>query len=314
MVRIERLNAIWIATLLVMLFAAQNVAADGLENYRSKRSASGPFVILYHPRIENMAKEVETLLAASAGGIAGELGLETIDTIRVFLVPEEEDYRRLHRLILPEWGVAFSETRQQILGVNTAAVLRSPRPLRVVIRHELSHLLLAQRVGSVRVPLWFMEGLAMLQANEWGFKERWKLAAAVWSDRAPDLGDLVRSFPTRVDDAGIAYSVSFIAVGELLHDRPEDLITLTAFIRDLGDFEEAFEKTFGESTESFAARVHTLLTKKYRTAGGLIRTTPYWLILALLVITVYFVKRFRNARKLKEWERSEASGRGASFD
>lgn len=311
--RIGKLHLIWIVSIVTAVFAAQSTGASGLEDFHSKRSASGPYIILYHPRIEKMADEIEILLVESAEGIAGELGLETIDTIRVFLVPDEDDYRQLHRLVLPEWGVAFSEIRQQILGVNTAAVLQSPRPLRIVIRHELSHLLLAQRVGAVRVPLWFMEGLAILQASEWGFKERWKLAAAVWSGRAPDLEDLVRSFPTRVDDAGLAYSVSFFAVDELLRGRPEDLITLTAFIRDLGDFDEAFQKTFGESTESFAARVHALLSKKYRTTGGLIRTTPYWLILALLFVTAYFIKRFRNARKLKKWERSEASAQDGLF-
>jgi hypothetical protein len=231
--------------------------------------------------------------------------LERIDTVTVYIAGDEETYRRYHDGLVPEWGVAYSRWNGREIGIDAGAVLREPRPLDVVLRHELSHIVLAERVGGASCPRWFVEGLAMLQSSEWTFNDHWGLVRSISRESLPRLDELRGSFPRNAEDAALAYRVSYYAVEELLRDRREDLITLTAFIRDLGDFDESFELTFGESPGVYSDRLHVLMLNRYETAARLIRSIPYWGLLAFLFLVAYAVKLIRTRRRLREWEREE---------
>lgn len=273
--------------------------------YELRRSRDGIFIIHYPARLSRMAGTIEVLLVKSAGDIALEMGHEALDTIDVYIASDERSYRRLHRGMVPEWGSAFSDLAGQVLGINAEAVLRVKRPLKTVVRHELSHLLLAQRVRGVRCPTWFMEGLAMIQSDEWSFNHQWRLVHSVWKKRLPYLDELEGAFPLPAEDASLAYALSYIGVEELFREGHPDLVTFTAAVRELGDFDEAFLSTFGESAEDFSLRLHVLTLRRYRTAGTLLQTAPYWLAVAILFLAAYAVKRFKSRRKLREWERAE---------
>ncbi len=285
---------------------AEAVADGDRGTERTIRSSCGAFIIHYPTRLDAMAETIEEFLCESAGAIASTVGLESIDTITVLIAPDIEGYRHLHGGRLPDWSAAYSDIRLRVLGLNSRAVTRMRRPTRILIRHELSHLLLAQRLGGVRCPAWFLEGLAMMQSGEWGFGDEWRLASRVVKREIPYLEDLEGRFPVDADDAAFAYGISYIAVQELLHERPGDLITFTAFIRELGDFDEAFATTFGETPEHFDGRLHIIVHKRYRNIGTLIQTTPYWPFVALLFVLTYLIRRHRNRRRLCEWERREA--------
>lgn len=282
-------------------------AGSDHDSERTIRSSCGAFVIHYPARLDAMAETIEGFLCESAGAVASTVGLESIDTITVLIAPDIEGYRHLHGGRLPDWSAAYSDIHAQVLGLNSRAVIGMRRPIRILIRHELSHLLLAQRLDGIRCPTWFLEGLAMMQSGEWGFGDEWRLARRVVAKDIPYLEDLEGRFPDDADDAAFAYGISYIAVQELLDERTDDLITLTAFIREFGDFDEAFATTFGESPEHFDGRLHIILYKRYRNAGTLIRTTPYWPLLALLFLLAFLIRRYRNRRRLEEWKRREAN-------
>jgi hypothetical protein len=282
---------------------AHGASGDPGAAERTRRSSCGPFVLTYPARLEAMAGAVEEFLCESTGGIAAELGLESIDTIAVLIAPETSRYRTQHGGRLPDWSAAYSDIRSQVLGIDSRAVVRMRRPIRTVMRHELSHLLFAQRVGGVRCPAWFMEGLAMMQSEEWSFGDQWRFARNAARREIPYLDDLEGRFPDDAEAASFAYGVSYTAVRELLAERAEDLITLTAFVRELGSFDEAFATTFGETLEHFDGRLHVIVRKRYRNIGVMIQTTPYWLPLTLLFLLAAAVKRYRSRRRLAEWER-----------
>jgi hypothetical protein len=248
-----------------------------------------------------MAGRIGDIASVGCGEIARELGLDTFDTITVLLAPDEATYRSFHGDLLPEWSAAFADMRAQTLGINAAAVLRVPRPLTTVVRHELSHLLLAQRLRGARCPRWFAEGLAMFQSGEWTFADQWGLMAAVGGGDLPYLDELAQSFPAGEEAAALAYRISYVAVEELLRGNKASLATVTAFTRDLGDFREAFISTYGETPEGYGVRLRGALIAKYRAPAAVMRSSPYWLGLSLLLIAAYVIKRVRGRRKLREW-------------
>jgi hypothetical protein len=279
--------------------------ATGTENYESRRSAEAPFVFVYPPRLSKMADTVEDILTDSFEEIARAVGLERLDTVTVYIAGDDKTYRRLHGGLVPEWGIAYSRRSGREIGIDAGAVLRTPRPLEIVVRHELSHIVFTERIEGAPCPTWFIEGLAMLQSREWGFDDQWGLISSVWKKRLPSIEDLEGRFPRGNEDATLAYRVSYYAVDELLRRRPEDLVTLTSFIRDLGDFDQAFLLTFGESPLEYSARLHVHIVNKYATAAVLMRSMPYWGVLSVFVILAYLLKRMRARRKLEEWESME---------
>ena len=300
-----------VAALASWLALAPRAAAaeDVLKGYQVLKSSDSTFIVLYPPHLERMAREIEKLIEESERGIARELGLERISTIRVILASDTKTYRILHQGKVPEWGIAFSSLEDQVLGINVDLVVRNPRPFSTVVRHELSHLLLSQRVEGARVPTWFMEGLAMRQSGEWGFSDEWRFMTMAARRSMPYLEELRGSFPPSADEAALDYGLSYLAVDELLRDRPGALMTLTAFIRDTRDFESAFKSTFGISTYDFAGKLYVEIDRRYKVPGTILNATPYWLALALLFVAVYVAKRVRTRRKLERWEEEEARER-----
>ena len=298
--------AVFCCGVAVTLISQRAFPADAPDAYRLLQSKSGSFDIYYPPHLLRMAEEIEGLLEDSAAEIARELGVERIAPIRVYCASGEAAYRALHGSGIPEWSAAFSDLNTQVLGINVDLVLRSPRPLTIVVRHELSHLLFAQRVGPVPVPTWFLEGLAMKQAHEWSFADEWHLMTMAGRRDLPYLEELSGPFPGPAEKASLSYGLSYLAVDELLRERPDALMTLTAFVRDTGDFNGAFLSTFGQTTYDFASRMYVSVSRRYRTPGVILNATPYWLGLALLFVTVFIIKRVRTRRTLERWEADEA--------
>ena len=125
--------------------------------YDSLSTSVRPFMIFYPGKYQKIAEKIKVILENSSGKIAADLGLSKFDTIRVYIAGNKKDYSVLHRGMLPEWSGACSDLTNMRLCINTEAALRSQRPLRIVIRHELSHLLFAQRVRGARCPTWFLK-------------------------------------------------------------------------------------------------------------------------------------------------------------
>jgi len=297
------------AILFSMLFSMSRTVW-GREQFETMRASGAPFIIVFPPHLRRMAERVSRILDQSYWEIAGDVGLERMDTVTIYIAGDREAYRRYHEGLVPEWGVAYSRWHGREMGIDAGAVLSEPRPLEVVIRHELSHIVLAERIGGVPCPRWFIEGLAMIQSSEWTFEDQWGLVRSVGRKSLPSLEELKGPFPRNAGDATLAYRVSYYAVEELLGDRQGELVTLTAFIRDLGNFDEPFILTFGESPGDYSVRLHVLMLNRYETAARLIGYIPYWGMLSLLCVIAYTVKRIRTWRRLREWERAEEGVKG----
>ena len=143
----------------------------------------------------------------------------------------------------------------------------------------------------------------MVQSREWTLSDQWNFLLAVWQKNCPFLEDLNYSFPS--GNRKIAYMLSYFAVRELLSERRDDLITLTAFTRDLGKFRRAFFLTFGETVEDFSIRIDVIIKDKYRNVLFLAASAPFWSAMVMLFIAAYLFKRHRTRKKLREWEERE---------
>ena len=299
------------ALLLSFLFPAGPAASydrkfvEGLDGYYARSAECGTYIIYYAEGGERLSAEIDKITCRSVGEIAAEIGLETILPVAFVIAPDTPSFRHLHGGRLPEWGEAFGDSRRMIIGIDASRVLLSGRPLETVVRHELSHVLLAQRTAGAHCPTWFVEGIAMRQSREWTLRDQWHLALTVWREDMPSLEDLRGRFPKSAAKAAMAYRVSYAAVNVLLAGGERDMITFTAFLRDSGDFEKAFTLTFGETAGEFSGRFAATMRSRYRKTALFLSISPYGLSFSVLFLLADFIKRSRSRRKIEQWERED---------
>jgi hypothetical protein len=270
---------------------ADTIAVDGY-----------PVTIEYEQGQRKVADKIAEICRDQLPRLASELGLADVQPFRVFLIGDMEAFESAQGIRLPAWGVAFAFMDNQIMLVDVRRATKTWDGLDHIIPHELSHLLVAQRVSGVPMPLWFLEGLALWQAREWSLSENWRLMEAVWANRAPTLVQIHDAMPAAESRARDAYRVAYTAITARFNG---DLDALPAFLDEVvstGDFSEAFESYWNESEIQYSLRFAGDLDHKYKSRLLLFQAGPLFSVVAVLFVLIYIWVRVRSQRKLKHME------------
>ncbi|HEX5131159.1 MAG TPA: hypothetical protein VFX92_01585, partial [Candidatus Krumholzibacteria bacterium] len=205
---------------------------------------------------------------------------------------------------MPRWGVAFAVLEDQRILVDVNKATRSFNSLEEVVPHELSHLLLFQKVPRVRFPIWFLEGLAQWQAREWSVVDGWQLANSVWSGTAPRLRDMTYTYPLEEERAQAAYRVSYAAFTELFADggfqRLPEFLSVVAAQKN---FDAAFLDFWGFPAGDYGTYFQDDLERRYHAKLLAIQSGPAFGLVALLFIAViirYAIRRHKKFEQLEE--------------
>ncbi len=241
------------------------------------------------------------------------LGRVDLGPIRLVIVPNDEEFRRLAGGRVPDWGagLAFPQSGAIVLRADDDAIQQT-------LRHEMAHLALHRMVEG-RVPLWFDEGYAGWAAGEFGRLDGWGLNVVVIRRRVPSFGELNAALRGSSFTAGTAYALATTAVLELARRNPSrTLEPLFDRLRRGYGFEAAVTATTGHTPDGFelvwqksVRRRYGLLT--WLTAGGM------WLVLAGVVLVAHLNRRRRDRPRraaldhgwdISEWQRGTDSPGG----
>jgi hypothetical protein len=276
-----------------------------------------PVTVEYLPGSEKVADKVAAICRGGIPEIAAELGLASVDAFRIILITDMRVFQAQQGIRLPSWGVAFALMDSQVMLVDVQRATSAWNTLEKVIPHELSHLLVAQRVGDVRMPTWFVEGLAVWQAREWSLLENWRLMEAVWAKRAPLLGQITGSLPAAEGRARDAYRVAYTAFTERFDGEMDMLPLFLGSVVDEGSFSAAFERFWSENEYLYYERFDRELYRKYRSKLLFFQTGPLFSAVAVLFLFVFLRIKWKNRRTLKRLEQSERNltpGRWERYD
>jgi hypothetical protein len=299
-----RARAVLLTLLFCLLVPVSLVAEDTAE--RVTTVDHYPLTIHYVERDRKVAEEVVSIAEETLPRLTEEIRLDQVAPIRVFLIADMEAFTRTQPLRLPRWGVAFALMENQVMLVDVRRATEAWDTLPRVIRHELSHLLLAQRLGGVGTPTWFVEGLAMWQAREWSPLETWRLMEAVWGRRAPDLRQIQTSLPYDEASARDAYRVAYAGFTERFDGETERLPAFLEEVARSGDFSAAFERFWRETEHDYAVRFAGILENRYHSRLLLFQSGPLLTIAAVLFVLVILRTWVRNRRKLKSLDDHDA--------
>ena len=119
-----------------------------------------------------------------------------------------------------------------------------------VIVHEITHLILAEAMGSRRtlLPKWLNEGLAMYYQNN---GNSWKKESKNFVTRTQIMTlNKMNSLPGKASDVGLFYRKSESIVGYLISKYGVEKIgVLIKYLKTQGDFGSNFYKTYGISID-----------------------------------------------------------------
>lgn len=302
---------VWIKRVVALTFAAAVFA--GIQTFLHAEPPGTKHLVLdrygvaieYRAEDEKVAAKVASICEKTLPMLSGELGLDVVQPFSVFLIPDIKAYEERMRLGLPQWGIAFAFSENRIMLVDVKRATDAWNSLEKVIPHELSHLLLAQRTGGVRMPLWFVEGLARWQAGEWSVLDSWRLMESVWSNQAIAIDRIVSAMPAEENRARDAYRVSYAAFQERFGKRMELLPGFLDEVVREGDFGKAFEGYWKESETQYYARFTEHLESKYGSRLMFFQTGPLFTFISVLFLLVILAKWLKSRRKLRRMEEGE---------
>jgi hypothetical protein len=300
-----------IATIICLLVMTLIATAQAQPSTRTLAVDGHPITIEYVAGNEKVADKIAAICAAEIPRLASEIGLTHVAPFHIYLIGDMDGFQRAQGIRLPSWGVAFALMDNQLMLVDVVRATKTWDGLDHIIPHELSHLLVAQRIDGVLLPLWFVEGLALWQAREWSLAENWRLMEAVWGNRAPMLAHIHTAMPAGEQAARDAYRVSYTAITERFGKSLEGVPAFLDEVVRVGDFTEAFVSFFGESEFQYSSRFAAALDRKYKSRLLLFQAGPLFSVVAVLFVFVYIRIRIRSHQKMKRFEQIE---RGLSAD
>ncbi|CAN5817240.1 hypothetical protein BH20GEM1_BH20GEM1_02030 [soil metagenome] len=263
---------------------------------------------------------IVALLAERGGGfVPAPVALLDLppDTFDVVIAPTDASFREMTGGRVPDWGlaVAFPALRR--------IVMRSPRITGgvdvdpgVVLRHEMGHLYLGAVLedGGERLPRWFNEGFAALYAEEWRWVDPYRLAWARISGVMAPLRDLHETIPQTADPS-VAYTQSMAAV-RALERRGGDpaLGHLLSRMREGATFDQALRETYGLTLDEFYGEWESELGRQYGWTVALTGQEGLWIVLAVLVLVFYGLRRRAVSREIARRIRREDRALGPPED
>lgn len=266
-----------------------------------------PAFIRAESGLDRVADRVAELWPEAARSVAAGVELREPAPVEVVLL-SGDTFRGWARGLLPEWGVGYASWPAGPIAIDVDGVLRGKKTLDEVLRHEISHVYLGQRLEGVRPPRWFVEGVAQAQSGEWRFGDTLGLVQAASTGSLPPLARLGSSFPQGGRAADLAYRVSLQAVLDL-DGRLADQGGWRALVSrssETGRFDVAFEEMVGMRLVEYDAELVGKLRGRYGWIAAVASATTLFSAMTVVFLIGAARSWLRKRRRLREMEEEEA--------
>lgn len=218
----------------------------------------------------------------------------------IALAPDDRRFREWIGPGAPEWGAAVAFPDQHRIVMQGSGAGSDAGPPLQVLRHELAHLALNERLGDLP-PRWFDEGYASVAAGEWGRDEAMRTMLALVIRGVPPLDSLDAYFYAGSGRAEQGYALAHRAVAELAALDPERGLTLFfEYWRETRSMDQAVRRAYGLTLADFEKHWQRRTRRRY---GGLALVTDLSIggvLVGLVLLPLYVARRRRYRRRLEQ--------------
>lgn len=204
--------------------------------------------------------------------------------------------------------VAYAVPQRKLMVIDYTKMNTAPFSLGTIMKHELCHLFLHNRVKNGRLPRWLDEGISQLASD--GIAEIMMsrkgsiLDKAVLSNKLLSMKRLSQSFPRDKESLLLAYEESKSFVEFINHEfGRERILDLLGHLREGSEIDGAVLKSFSIPFDELERRWHTHLRKKI-TWFTYLANNLYTILffLAALITIAGFVRMMIKKRRYGEDE------------
>ena len=267
------------------------------------RVDGGRFTFVAYPSDERLARAL----------LAGALARDSFPGLPrpraravVAIAPDAATFRAWTGTGAPEWGAAIAIPALQRIVLHGGLRAAEAGDPHVVLRHELAHLALHERLGSLP-PRWFDEGYASYAAGEWGREQVLLANVALLYHRMPRLDSLDRSFTRGAREAEGAYALAHRAVAELAAlDAERGLTLFFQYWAERGRLDPAVRAAYGITLDGFEAHWRARTRRRYGALALLGELSIGAGFALLVVLPLYVARRRRDRRRWEEIRRADA--------
>ncbi len=293
------------SVLLLVAAAAAAAQTDRTPLHRALQDPPGS--IRAEESLAGAVGAVAQLWPRASAEIATQLGVSDPAPVEVVLLSERTFSGWARAGFLPEWGVGFASWPGGPIVLNVEAIARGRKSLDEVLRHELSHVYLGQRLGGAGVPRWFVEGVAQWQSGEWRLLDSFAMVRAAGTQDLRPLSQLSRAFPAGGHAAGLAYQISMRAVSELEKQLQEKGGWRAVVDRaaETGRFDTAFREVTGVSMQQFATEFDKSVRVRYGWIAAVGSAGSLFTAMTFLFLLGAARAYWRKHRRLAQMEEEE---------
>ncbi len=204
--------------------------------------------------------------------------------------------------------VAYAVPQRKLMVIDYTKMNTAPFSLGTIMKHELCHLFLHNRVKNGRLPRWLDEGISQLASD--GIAEIMMsrkgsiLDKAVLSNKLLSMKRLSQSFPRDKESLLLAYEESKSFVEFINHEfGRERILDLLGHLQEGSEIDGAVLKSFSIPFDELERRWHTHLRKKI-TWFTYLANNLYTILffLAALITIAGFVRMMIKKRRYGEDE------------
>ncbi|HVP36980.1 MAG TPA: peptidase MA family metallohydrolase [Terriglobales bacterium] len=257
-----------------------------------------------------LKQEVESAALKSYAQISAFIEDSLTHPVTIYIAENNSDFKSKLGSDFPDWGIGAAVSGHNLIVLKSPAKFRYNRPYSEVLEHELAHIFMDKETGNATPPRWLDEGFAMLESREWQIGQDILIVRAVFTNSIIPLSQIedLNSFSN--SQAELAYTESYLAVSYFLDQYgKESFFRLLNYLSTGQALDLAFSKATGESYIGFQAGFVDFLKKKYNWLAFLGDNILFWLVLAFLLVFLYFMKRYYNRKTIKRWEYEDKIGK-----
>ncbi len=254
-------------------------------------------------RIFNEAEKIRSLYVS-------ELGSDFEGKTKVYFANNKEEFDSLQPkpVSLSDYvvGIAWPDHNTIILKFYASAQTGLP-DLYKTFKHELSHIVFGRVTNFNDMPKWFIEGIAMFQADEWSLDEYQRLMTAAVGGTLYSMSELEDYFPSGHSQTSLAYTQSRNFASWIYKRLGED--KFHEFIKSLGagkPFYESLREASGTSVRELEKQWLETLRLKYSWIPFLSGGSLLWFLISALFVVGYARIISKKRKKMAQMAAEEA--------
>ncbi|WP_411279950.1 peptidase MA family metallohydrolase [Gemmatimonas sp.] len=273
------------------------------------RLDAGRFTVVAEARDARLARTL--LTAAQASDSFPGLPRPKAHVL-IAVAPNAERFRQWVGPHAPEWGAAVAIPDEQRLVLQGSRAGSDAGDPVVVLRHELAHLALHERLGRLP-PRWFDEGYASVAAGEWSRDEAFETSLTMVWRTLPSLERLEDGFFAGASEATWSYAMAYRVVSELQAlDPVNGLANFFRYWKDTGSMEKAVRQAYGITSGQFEKHWQARTRSRYGALSLVTNISAVFGLFGVLLLPLYVSKRRRDRRKLEAMRAADLAQEAAA--